>query len=324
MKLPLSALLIWKLFVIHNGVVSFSSTVKFATPSLSLLQQQQQQIQRTAPFVLAAAASSDDNDKKKAEPSSRNRKRVRRKRKETTATTPEEPAQLQQEEVAEEEEVEPVVQLELKPRESSKVQIQVADIRNAANGQTSNIIRNDAGSTPTAPTSSGVVSDINKARTPDTKKIPSPGPGADLGFDYNMLLRDAEMLEQKEQKMVSVEDVYSVDEIEEEGNFFSKLFFLGDKDEKKKKAVAVIKEEKEEESNLPSLGKIISIFVTADFFFVLLLLGWFVAGIAQSAVFNVQTVQIAFNNNFERIVQPALGILMIGSASSAIIKEDEE
>ena len=59
----------------------------------------------------------------------------------------------------------------------------------------------------------------------------------------------------------------------------------------------------------------ISTIVTIDFFVVLGLLVWFLAGIFCSTVLKDDTVQIAFNMNFERVTQPALGILMIGSVA---------
>lgn len=68
----------------------------------------------------------------------------------------------------------------------------------------------------------------------------------------------------------------------------------------------------------------ISTIVTIDFFFVLGLLAWFLAGIFVRAVFGNDAVQIAFNNNFELIVQPALGVLMIASAAGALFKDPEE
>eukprot|EP00978_Attheya_sp_CCMP212_P048634 scaffold553332_cov51-Attheya_sp.AAC.2 len=70
----------------------------------------------------------------------------------------------------------------------------------------------------------------------------------------------------------------------------------------------------------------ISTIVTADFFVVIGLLLWFLAGIFCSYILKDDTVQIAFNNNFEPVVQPALGILMIGSAlggTSATIEEKQ-
>ena len=73
-----------------------------------------------------------------------------------------------------------------------------------------------------------------------------------------------------------------------------------------------------------SFKNILSTIVTADFFFVCALLVWFLAGIFCSSVLKDDTVQIAFNSNFQMIAQPALGLLMIGSAASAFFKEETE
>ncbi len=60
----------------------------------------------------------------------------------------------------------------------------------------------------------------------------------------------------------------------------------------------------------------LSTIVTIDFFVVCALLLWFLAGIFGSYVLKNDAVQIAFNSIFQQVVQPALGILMIGSAAS--------
>lgn len=65
---------------------------------------------------------------------------------------------------------------------------------------------------------------------------------------------------------------------------------------------------------------LLSTIVTFDFFVVCGLLLWFLAGVFCSYVVKDDTVQIAFNGIFQPVVQPALGILMIGSAASAILK----
>jgi len=68
----------------------------------------------------------------------------------------------------------------------------------------------------------------------------------------------------------------------------------------------------------------ISTIVTIDFFFVLGLLAWFLTGIFVRSAFGNDAVQIAFNNNFELIVQPALGVLMIAAAAGSFFNEPEE
>lgn len=77
-----------------------------------------------------------------------------------------------------------------------------------------------------------------------------------------------------------------------------------------------------EELSIPKLLKgAISNIVTVDFFLVCGLLLWFLTGIFCSYVLKDDTVQIAFNMQFESVVQPALGILMIGAAAGAVFKE---
>ncbi|KAL3945198.1 MAG: hypothetical protein SGBAC_000736 [Bacillariaceae sp.] len=69
---------------------------------------------------------------------------------------------------------------------------------------------------------------------------------------------------------------------------------------------------------------ILSTIVTADFFVVFGFLIWFLAGIGFRAVFNDDSVQIAFNNNFELLVQPALGVLMLGTIAGNFLKDEED
>jgi hypothetical protein len=70
---------------------------------------------------------------------------------------------------------------------------------------------------------------------------------------------------------------------------------------------------------------ILSTIVTVDFFVVLALLAWFLEGIFCSYLLKDDTVQIAFNMNFQAVTQPALGILMTGSvAGQAFGKEEKE
>ena len=72
------------------------------------------------------------------------------------------------------------------------------------------------------------------------------------------------------------------------------------------------------------IGEVLSTIVTADFFLVCGFLLWFLLGIFARSVFNDDTIQIAFNNNFEKLVQPALGVLMIAALGGNFFKEKEE
>lgn len=82
--------------------------------------------------------------------------------------------------------------------------------------------------------------------------------------------------------------------------------------------------EEKEKTMSDTFFEVISTIVTIDFFVVMALLVWFLAGIFCSSVLKDDTVQIAFNMNFEKVTQPALGILMIGSVAGALGKKDEQ
>lgn len=94
-------------------------------------------------------------------------------------------------------------------------------------------------------------------------------------------------------------------------------------DAKKMREDTETKEVSSEEESL-SVRSILSTIVTVDFFVVCGLLLWFLAGIFCSYIIKDDTVQIAFNGIFQPVVQPALGILMIGSALSSVFKGPEE
>jgi hypothetical protein len=72
------------------------------------------------------------------------------------------------------------------------------------------------------------------------------------------------------------------------------------------------------------VSKVLSTIVTIDFFVVCGFLLWFLAGIIGSYGFHNDAVQIAFNGQFQAWVQPALGILMIGSVASSVLSEKED
>jgi hypothetical protein len=84
------------------------------------------------------------------------------------------------------------------------------------------------------------------------------------------------------------------------------------------------KEEEDGFSIPDSVRNVISTIVTIDFFVVCALLVWFLTGIFGSYVLKNDAIQIAFNGIFQPVVQPALGILMIGSAAGAVFKKEED
>jgi hypothetical protein len=96
-------------------------------------------------------------------------------------------------------------------------------------------------------------------------------------------------------------------------------------DAKRMRKEATESGEDENSFSIPSvIRSVISNIVTVDFFVVCALLAWFLAGIFCSYVIKDDTVQIAFNGIFEPVVQPALGVLMIGSAAGAVFNEEEK
>lgn len=81
----------------------------------------------------------------------------------------------------------------------------------------------------------------------------------------------------------------------------------------------------EEENPLgDKIRGVLETIVTIDFFVVCGFLLWFLAGIFSSSVLKNDAIQLAFNGIFETLVQPALGILMLASAASAMGKKDDE
>ena len=86
-------------------------------------------------------------------------------------------------------------------------------------------------------------------------------------------------------------------------------------DARKMRASTTSQTELKEKSMSDTVFEVISTVVTIDFFVVMGLLVWFLVGIFCSSVLGNDTVQIAFNMNFEKFTQPALGILMIGSVA---------
>ena len=80
----------------------------------------------------------------------------------------------------------------------------------------------------------------------------------------------------------------------------------------------------DEEANIgDKLKDIVSTIVTIDFFVICGFLLWFVVGVISSTVLGNDSIQIAFNGVFQPLVQPALGILMIGALGSTLLSSEE-
>jgi hypothetical protein len=72
-----------------------------------------------------------------------------------------------------------------------------------------------------------------------------------------------------------------------------------------------------------TVRNVISTIITVDFFVVCGFLLWFLVGIVARSVADNDTIQIAFNNQFATLVQPAIGILMVGSVAGAVFPGEE-
>lgn len=75
---------------------------------------------------------------------------------------------------------------------------------------------------------------------------------------------------------------------------------------------------------IPKIKEGVSLIVTADFFLICGFLLWFLLGAGLSIAGVGDGVQIAFNGIFQPIVQPALGVLMIGSLAGAWDRDDDK
>ena len=67
-----------------------------------------------------------------------------------------------------------------------------------------------------------------------------------------------------------------------------------------------------------------SALLVADFFLIIFFLVWFIAASISKEVFASYFLIEKFQDIFQPIIQPALGLLMIGSVSSAFLKDKKE
>jgi hypothetical protein len=186
----------------------------------------------------------------------------------------------------------------LRPREAAKP-MQVRDIRDLVPGGRR---ASSSTETPSEPEEADMASSSSPQPAPTKSMYVSAGAGSNsentgnLEDSLKMLLLDA-------RKMQDDKDTERQDAIES-GTFDDST---DDETSFKKKVRSTI-------------GTIIA----ADFFVVCAFLVWFLIGIAARSVADNDTIQIAFNNNFQLLVQPAIGILMVGSVAGAIFPEKEE
>jgi hypothetical protein len=238
--------------------------------------------------------SSQDDDMDASASSSRPKRRVRRRKEESDVNVD---TSSDDTEVAAPEVAAPPAAPEagLRPREAAKP-MQVRDIRDLVPGG-----RASSTETPSEPEEAMASTSSSSPQPAPTKSMyVSAGAGSNsentgnLDDSLKMLLQDA-------RKMQDEKDTERQDAIES-GTFDETV----DTSFKKKVRSAI--------------GTIIA----ADFFVVCGFLVWFLIGIAARSVADNDTIQIAFNNNFQLLVQPAIGILMVGSVAGAIFPEKDE
>mmetsp|Transcript_238 Transcript_238/g.403 ORF Transcript_238/g.403 Transcript_238/m.403 type:complete len:241 (-) Transcript_238:86-808(-) len=77
---------------------------------------------------------------------------------------------------------------------------------------------------------------------------------------------------------------------------------------------------KEEDAGAMGQAKdIFSVILTIDFFVVLGMLGWFLVGIAFRYGFQQSFILDSFKASFDTLVQPAIGLLMLGTIAGGVI-----
>jgi hypothetical protein len=238
--------------------------------------------------------SSQDDDASAS--SSRPKRRVRRRKEESDAG--EEIVSAPEAAAAPEVAAPPAApEAGLRPREAAKP-MQVRDIRDLVPGGRAST------ETPSEPEEADMASSSSSSSpqpAPTKSMYVSAGAGSNsentgnLDDSLKMLLADA-------RKMQDDKDTERQDAIE------SGTFDDDTDDRSFKKKVR------------STIGTIIA----ADFFVVCAFLVWFLIGIAARTVADNDTIQIAFNNNFQLLVQPAIGILMVGSVAGAVFPEKEE
>ncbi|KAG7363081.1 hypothetical protein IV203_026441 [Nitzschia inconspicua] len=184
--------------------------------------------------------------------------------------------------------------LELKPRDDTPVQLQIRNVKDLVGGggtsRSSPPSPNSSSEPSTASTSPPLMEDIVSSSQQPSRSATSSNKG--LNDSLEQLLEDARQMKEKG------------------GNSNG--------------STAGLLSDEEGTGLKEGIRNVLSTIVTADFFVVCGFLVWFLAGIFWRAVFNDDSVQIAFNNNFETLVQPALGILMIAALAGNFFKEEED
>lgn len=179
--------------------------------------------------------------------------------------------------------------IELRPRDDAPVKLEVMDIRQVVGGggapsQDYSVPFTNSQSTSRA--TSTTTTTTPSISTPSTMSTIRPSSSSSMDDSLQQLLEDARRMQQESNDSTTGSN--------DEGNVKT------------------------------TIRNALSTLVTADFFVVCGFLLWFLVGIFCSSVLKDDTIQIAFNSNFQAFVQPALGILMIASVAGNFFKEDED
>ena len=270
------------------------------------------------PVVESVDESVDESigDVEDIPPTTTKRKRKRKKKKQVIDTTTTNNALTENDEVEggeKEEETpleeksvvvvsEPTSVVELKPREDAPVQMEMANLYPTSDGKSDSEF--DLVSSATSVLSS-IIKKIGKDKETSADKRKSfemknkmpdgmtdGGISRPLNDSLDQLLEDAALM-----KVAEDEDD------ESKGGFFS------DSDGTGIRSV---------------VGNALSTIVTVDFFIVIGFLVWFIAGIFCSSILKDDTVQILFNNQFETLVQPSLGLLMVAAVGGSFFNKEEQ
>eukprot|EP00977_Amphora_coffeiformis_P022193 scaffold10570_cov176-Amphora_coffeaeformis.AAC.43 len=215
----------------------------------------------------------------------------RRRRKRTTAEV------SQQDDEKEEEAPPAAVRAPPQPRPDAPVALAVTDIRNLVGGGSGGGSTGAASTTATSTTNKSATSSTSSVATTTTTSTSTSSPvtASSLNSVAPSTSNDA-----LEQMLMDAKAMQGDDEVSSSSTG----------------------------SDEPSIPKIISsvlgTIVTVDFFIVCGFLLWFLTGIFSSYVLKNDDIQIAFNNNFETLVQPALGILMIAAVAGNFFKDEEQ
>jgi len=206
--------------------------------------------------------------------------------------------------------------LELKPREDAPVQLEMKNIRELVSGGDSTTSTSTTGGkidsefNAVSSVTSMLSSIIGTSENVDNNRRKDRPSSSDMKSFPNNEMGDGITRPLDDSLDQLLKDAMKLEEEDEDG-------------EDSNNSVGAFSDE--EGTGIRSvISNALSAIVTVDFFVVLGFLLWFLVGIFCSSILKDDTVQILFNNNFEKLVQPALGILGIASIGGSFFSKEEE